>query len=282
MIKDYHTHTNCSDGTKTPSELIGLAVSNGVARLAVSDHDSIDGLEEASASAKGRLSFVSGVEFTTREESFPSLEGKYCLHLLGYGFDIYSPQLREALKDRAKRVKNAYCRLIKGLEKYGMFFEYSQVPTSCGIVMQMCDIDAYIKSHYPDSPFLSKATEEIYAFSCELDRENYTLKDSISLIHEAKGKAVLAHPFNIYRNFSKLVIDEPTAEKILKTAVALGVDGIEALYGDFSHLQRLALCRLADRYNLFVTCGSDFHGFKNKRNRFIDFDAENYSQFNIL
>lgn len=282
MIKDYHTHTSCSDGTKTPEQLIDLAVSNGVQCLAVSDHDSIEGLKRAAAWADGKLCFIPGVEFTTREERFPNTDGKYCLHLLGYGFDVWDASMDEALRDRAERVKNAYCRLIEGLEKYGMYFEYSQVHTSCGIVMQMCDIAAYVEKHYSNSPFLAKAVEEIYAFSKALDRENYTLRESIELIHKAKGKAVWAHPFNVYRNFSKLLIEESMVEKILKTAVSLGVDGIEALYGDFSPEQRMSLCMLAEKYGLFVTCGSDFHGFKNKRNRFIDFDTEDYSQFNIL
>lgn len=282
MIKDYHTHTCCSDGTKTPEELIDLALSNGVQGLYISDHDSIDGLEKAFSYSEGKLCFCSGVEFTTREQSFPGLEEKYCLHLLGYGFDIYDGSLSKALKDRDSRVKAAYGRLIKGLEKYGMFFDYSKVPTSCGIVMQMCDIAAYIKEHYPGCAGLSSATEEVFAFSKELDSENCTLEESVRLIHQAKGKAVWAHPFNVYKSFSKRVIDETAVEKILKTAVSLGVDGIEALYGDFSAAQRLALCSLAERYGLFVTCGSDFHGFKNKRNRFIGFDTDDYSQFNIL
>lgn len=282
MIKDYHTHTCCSDGTKTPEALIDLALSNGVDSLAISDHDSVQGLKTAFDYSAGKLMFTSGVELTTREQYFPMLSEKYCLHLLGYGFDINSSRLLTALSGRAQRVKNAYCTLIKSLERYGMFFDYSQVEMSCGIVMQMCDIANHLQRHYPDSPYLCEAVKEVYGFSGVLDGENFTLEESISLIHDAKGKAVLAHPFNVYKNFSKCVLDEAQVEIILQTAISMGVDGIEALYGDFSPCQRLALCRLAQKHGLFVTCGSDFHGFKNKRNRFISFDTEDYSQFNIL
>ncbi len=282
MIKDYHTHTGNSDGTKTPEELIDLAVSKGVSALAVSDHDSIKGLETAQNYSKGKLDFLPGVEFTTREEHYPPCDGKYCLHLLGYGFDIHNKELNDALDDRAARVRKAYDVLIKSLEKYGMFFDYTQVDISCGIVMQMLDIAAHIEKNYSDNPNLEKAVEDVYNYSSALDSENFSLKDSIDLIHKAGGKAVWAHPFNVYRNFKKQIIDESQAEAILKKAISLGVDGIEALYGDFTHEERLSLCRLAEKYGLFVTCGSDFHGFKNKRNHFISFDTDEYSQFDVL
>lgn len=282
LIKDFHTHTNNSDGTKTPEELIDLAVSRGIKFLAVTDHDSIKGLKTAVSYAQGKLSFTPGVEFTTREEKFPQTDGKYCLHILGYGFDIYNDRLNFALDDRAKRVKKSYDVLIRNLEKYGMYFDYSQVKISCGIVMQMCDIAAYVEEHYKDNPKLKNAIEEIYGYAENLDFENFSLGDCIELIHNAGGKAVWAHPFNVYRNFSKQIIGEEQVEYILKAAVSLGIDGIEALYGDFTHEERLALCSIAKKNGLFVTCGSDYHGFKNKRNRFIEFDTDIYSDFEIL
>lgn len=282
MIKDYHTHTCNSDGTKTPEELVELALKNGIASLSVTDHDSIRGLEDARKFSAGKLEFISGVEFTAREEQYPGTDGKYCLHVLGYGFDIHSRELNLALDGRAERVKRAFSLLIKSLEKYGMFFEYSQVKTSCGIVMQMLDIAAHIEKNYAENPFLDSAAEDVYNYSGVLDAENFSLEKSIDLIHKAGGKAVWAHPFNVYRNFRKQIIDENKAEAILKKALSLGIDGIEALYGDFSHEERLKLCRLAEKYGLFVTCGSDYHGFADKRNRFISFDADKYSDFNIL
>ena len=111
----------------------------------MSDHDSIKGLETAQNYSKGKLDFLPGVEFTTREEHYPPCDGKYCLHLLGYGFDIHNKEINDALDDRAARVRKAYDVLIKSLEKYGMFFDYTQVDISCGIVMQMLDIAAHIE-----------------------------------------------------------------------------------------------------------------------------------------
>lgn len=282
MIKDYHTHTCNSDGTKTPKELMDLALENGVSCLAISDHDSIKGLEAGESYARGKLDFIPGVEFTTREENYPGTDTKYCLHLLGYGFDIHSKELNLALENREKRVKNAFDILIKSLEKYGMFFEYSQVRKSCGIVMQMLDIAAHIEKNYSQNPNLKKAVEDVYNYSDILDGENFSLEKSIELIHKAGGKAVWAHPYNVYRNFLKQIISKQQVEKILQKAVSLGVDGIEAIYGDFSKDERLSLCKLAEKYGLFVTCGSDYHGFKNKRNHFISFDIEEYSQFKVL
>lgn len=282
MIKDFHTHTNNSDGTKTPEELIDSAVSMDIKSMSITDHDSIKGLSAAVNYAQGKLSFIPGVEFTAGEEKFPHTEGKYCLHILGYGFDIYNDRLNFALEDRAKRIKNSYDVLIRSLEKYGMYFDYSQVKTSCGIVMQMCDIAHYIEKHYVDNPKLKNAVEEIYGYAEKLDFENFSLCSCIELIHNAGGKAVWAHPFNVYRNFSKHIIGLEQVEYILRTAISLGIDGIEALYGDFTHEERLALCNLAKQNGLFVTCGSDYHGFKNKRNHFIEFDTDVYSEFEIL
>ncbi len=249
MRIDLHTHSTASDGQYTPTELAEMAAAIPLACWALTDHDTVAGIKEASEAAGARgLAFVPGIEISTQDV----VE----IHILGYGIDAGHAGLvercREWKSDRDHRgewirdylasigvaVDLAAVREIAGGGSLGRphFAAYLQ---QIGLVSSRKEaFDRYL-----DTPEFKRHT----------DRRKPTPEEAIDLIHRADGLAVLAHPGN-YR------LPEQQLEALVARLRSAGLDGIECCYSRHSRGQTEAYLSLMRKYELRTGCGSDFHG----------------------
>lgn len=250
-IVDLHTHSTASDGQYTPSELVGLAAERGIQTLALTDHDNIDGVDEAVEA--GRLLgvwVVRGVELSADDHTN--------LHILGYGYQAESPVLRDMI---------AKLKLDRDKRKHRIA-EFLQ---SKGIDLPLCDVEALAKGGVVGRPHFALAmVEHGYvkdrreAFDCYLDTPEFrkwdqrkpSAEECIKTIKTAGGKASLAHPYQIV--FSPG--EEQDLEVLLRRLVCYGLDAIECYYPKHTPEQQAYYLGLAEKYRLHVTGGSDFHG----------------------
>lgn len=245
MIIDLHLHTNCSDGSYTPSQVVDIAVKSRLDGIAITDHDSIEGIEAAINRSKLYDNFyiIPGIEF-----SCIHLDEE--VHLLGYFFDYNSPKVIAFTRNlREARV----ARGIKIIEKLN----------NIGIDISLEDVMKYANENYIGRPHIGKAlVDKNYvntideAFAKYLDRgkpgyaERYRLQinEVIKLIHSENGFVSLAHP-GLINN-----------KEILNYCIDVGIDGIEVIHPKHSNRDVLELKSIAKKFNLIETGGSDWHG----------------------
>ncbi len=247
---DLHTHTVNSDGSVTPEELVRLAAREGASAVAITDHDTVKGLAEGRTAAERiGIEFINGIEISA--EYSPGT-----MHILGYYIDDNSSDLKmrlEALKQARDR-RNP--EIANRLQSLGLDIDYEEVARLAGneIVGRPHFARLMVERGYVESiqeafnRFLAKGA------AAYVEKERFSPTESISLIHDAGGVAVLAHPYQL-----KLSSNRETEEMISNLA-AIGLDGIEAVYSRHSDLQRNEYSRIAKQYGLLITGGSDYHG----------------------
>lgn len=258
MKVDYHIHTRCSDGVCTVEEVLEKIRENQITSFAISDHDTIAGLKRARALCPKGSTFTTGLEITCAEFAVPGIEKKLSIHLLGYGFDEDDPDLNRLLDERGRRVENTFQNLMDELGRSGYPAGLSGVPISCGVVLQLSDVLAYMKEKY--APLPGEIEELILSWSRPLTESNITLEEGIRAIHNAGGTTVWAHPFIVYREFKRQGLNAQEVETVLKYLIEYGLDGMETDYLDFPETQRVQLRQMAEKYGLLRSAGSDFHG----------------------
>ncbi len=245
-IGDFHTHSTRSDGVRSPAELVDVAASRGVRVMALTDHDSLDGLEEAEAAAARHPGFtlVPGVELSC---DVPGTE----VHVLGYFVDRERPEFVERLEQfRAGRIDRAQ-RIIGALERLGAPIEWERVQEIAGEasvgrphIAQALLERGHIASF--DEAFERFIGRDGPAYA---EREKLTPDEAIALIARAGGLAVFAHP-----SFTK------DYERVAEELAAAGAFGLEAYYKHYDPKLVQELVALADRLGLFALGGSDHHG----------------------
>lgn len=252
MVKvDLHLHSTCSDGIYPPAEVVRLAAEAGMAAIGLADHDNIDGIDEAQeAGRKLGVTVISAVELSSQWESY------HDIHLLGYGFDHHDPELCRELKSfqdfRAGRNLQIIEKVNEKLADEGRApIDPETVQKKAGgtigrpHIAQALQEAGYVEGN--DEAF------ERYLVPCNVPKRYFPLDQAIDLIHRCGGVAVLAHPPYITRNRFEL-------EQLVKLFVTFGLDGIEA-YNNGATIEDIDWSiRLARKYNLIVTGGSDYHG----------------------
>lgn len=241
---DLHLHTNHSDGTDSPSEVVERAERHGLAAIAISDHDTVSGVEEARLAAEGRgIEFLAATEISSR---FGELE----VHVVGLGIDIHSPELLEALAVQ-KEARNARAeRIVEHLHRAGVPVEWARIAarTADGVVGRM-----HIAQEIHDLGY-SRTVQD--AFDKYIGRGQrafvrksvMTCANAVDLIHQAGGLAVLAHPGigGTYRALFRLL--------------RLPFDGIEAYHCKHTPGQVEEFTAIAREEGLLISGGSDCHG----------------------
>jgi predicted metal-dependent phosphoesterase TrpH len=249
---DLHTHTDKSDGTSTPLELLRAAAAAGIGTLGISDHDTFAGYDEAAPLAReAGVELVCGIELSTRLPSHSGSRGK-SVHMLGYFLaGEPTPEFRAWLEinQRSRRERNR--RLVARLN-------------SLGIVITLGEVEALGRTLAGRPHFARILVEKGYvanrqeAFDRYLGEEGraYVYRDEpgveegIRRIRDAGGLPSLAHPIRIGTK----------AEAMLPDFVAAGLLAIEAYHSDHSPEHVRHYLALAQRYGLQVTGGTDFHG----------------------
>lgn len=246
---DLHTHTNASDGTRPPRENVRLAKEAGLAAVAITDHDTLAGLEEAVLEGKRLgVEVVPGVEISTFAYGQD-------IHVLGYGIDGKNAEFANRLADLRQARKKRNEMLIERLGELGFLLTLEEVAHNAG---KRDENDETIgRPHIADLMVKKGCVSSVSeAFSRYLGKGGQAYvspqrigpQEAIAWIHEAGGTAVLAHP-GLYGNDA--LIDELAAN---------GLDGIEAFHSDHSPEEEQKYAALATQYGLIVTAGSDFHG----------------------
>lgn len=244
MKADLHVHSTASDGKLSPSELVELSVKAGLTHIALTDHDTVEGIDEALRAACGTdLMVIPAVELSTITRRGQDA------HILGLFVDPSDPDLLARLSElRAARLERAreMVRLLRD-DGYAVSFDS---------VMEIARGGAVGRSHVARALVDAGAAPSIAHAFQELigqDRPYYVHKAScspqqaIELIHSARGLAFVAHP-------GVLGLDE-----LVRELADNGLDGVEAYHADHTHLQRLHYAELASDLGLLVSGGSDFH-----------------------
>ncbi len=253
MPIDLHTHTNFSDGTLDPRELLHKAEQKKLTAIAITDHDEIGANFLAREYVKEmEIEFVPGVEFSIDVE----LEGTAHLHLLGLFLNIENEELKSVLDDLNNARKIRAHLIINKLQEKGLNLNTRDLDR---IVGRGSAGRPHIAQLLMDNNHVNSAWEAFNKFLSKnrpgyVPKKKLKLQRAIDLIHNAKGLAILAHPVSLKQKTYK------DTEAFLKELKSIGLDGVEAYYASHSRNFTNYLLNAAKRNNLLVTGGSDFHG----------------------
>jgi predicted metal-dependent phosphoesterase TrpH len=249
---DLHLHTTASDGVLSPSRIVQYAKGKGLRAIAVTDHDTIDGNEEALGEGeKLGLEVIPGVEISAQFDLGS-------MHILGFFIDIGNKALNEKLsllqETRAKRNP----RMVEKLRESGVEISYDEVlhASGGGQVGRPHFAQVLLKKGYVST--VQEAFDRYLGKGAPayVDKFRFDPKEAIGLIREARGIPVLAHPFT-------LQIPSPhRLNALLAELIQLGLMGIEAYYPEHTEDQIFLYKGLAEKHGLLVTGGSDYHGIE--------------------
>lgn len=241
---DLHVHTAKSDGTLSPEQLVKAAFSSGLSAIAITDHDTLDGIGEAIQAAKEMdLEVIGGIELTAQYENQE-------IHLLGYFLDCQNKALLDKLKIvQLNRIERVY-KIIHNLEQQGVKLNVQDVFDICGegTVGRMHIAKALVKGGWvrtTSEAFRKYIGDKSAAYVLGF---NLSPLEAIDLIKGAGGVAVLAHPY-ILRD-----------DELIGQLVSDGLQGLEVYYPEHSQSMVNFYLEMAKKFNLLVTGGSDFHG----------------------
>lgn len=252
---DLHVHSTCSDGTFTPSELVHEAMQHSIRAFALTDHDCIDGIKEAKEEAL-RLNSPSAPEVIAGIELSCELNGRE-IHMVGLYINPKDKALSDKLNAfRASRTDRNRLMVEKLQKEAHLAIDYdSLIKEFPDAVITRAHIARYLVNHG-----LAKDMNAVFSKyigdDCPhyVDRPKITPQEGISLIHHAGGLAILAHPVLYHMNAGRL-------DALVQTLVEEShLDGIEAIYSTYQLGDEQNIKKLAQKYHLLISGGSDFHG----------------------
>ena len=241
---DLHVHTVESDGTYTPAQLVKEAIQRGLSALAITDHDTVGSVAQALTEAREtELEIIPGIELTAQQDNQE-------IHILGYFLDYQQQGLWDKLRlVQQNRVERVY-KIVENLKKLGVELNAQTVFNISGRgtvgrmhIARALLLDGWVNS--TSEAFRKYIGDNSPAYVCGF---RLSVSDAIKLIRDAKGVAVLAHPY---------ILD---SDELITEFVDYGLQGLEAYYPEHSQSQVNFYLDLAKNLGLLVTGGSDFHG----------------------
>lgn len=246
---DLHVHSTKSDGSLSPSQLVDLAGEKGLDAFALTDHDTIDGLDEAIEYNSGNsLEIIPGIEFSTE------YMGKD-IHILGLFIDYKMPSFRRQIQAfvDSRILRNE--KMCRNLQEAGIDISFDKLKEAFpGSVITRGHYARYLLEHgYIKS--LPEAFERYVGDRCRyfVPREKVTPEQAVHLILDAKGLPILAHP-TLYH------MGKDALQTLVARLKKAGLVGIEAVYSTYSPREEREMKRLAEKNELLISGGSDFHG----------------------
>lgn len=252
---DFHLHSTASDGVHTPTWVMQTAAARGVRVLALTDHDSTEGLAEARAAASvAGLRLIPGLELSTDL-------GPADVHLLGFGVDVHAKPLQDFLAWQREGRLGRTRRIVEILRENGMAIEEKRVLEIAG--------DATVgRPHVARALVEAGCVQSVQeAFDlwlgngkpADVNREKLAPAEAMRVVHENGGVVFVAHPIYIAEDYR-----EP-----LRQLAGWGADGIETFYKHYNPAQIAAHAALARELGLATSGGSDYHGLGNPDDREI-------------
>ena len=251
---DLHIHTTASDGSLSPQEVVTCARRAGLAAIAITDHDTVEGVRDIlSHGLPADLSFISGVEISSLPPAPYRSKGSF--HILGYGIDPDSPPLVEALESLRLQRETRNPQMISRLNDLGMDITLAEVAAEAGgaVVGRPHMASIMVRKKWVAS--VSEAFDRYLATGrpAYVEKGRIDFENAVSLIRAAGGLPVLAHPVTVGLSPGDL-------KGLLKSLAGLGLAGVEAYYSTHSPELTRFLLGCAESLGLVVTGGSDFHG----------------------
>lgn len=247
---DMHTHTSASDGDFSCDELINRAKSEGISTIGITDHDTLLGVQGISEEHPG-IEVIPGIEISVKIDN-----GR--LHVLGYDFDIYDKKLNDKMKELHDRsfysVMGVICQIKKD---YGIEFTSEEVlsilnkKTNIGrpdVAKLLIELGYSGSVREAFDKFLIDAYQRMGDVSKGISK-----REAVELIKSANGLVVLAHPHS-------LNLDSDALDAFVSEMVDYGLDGIEVYHSNHSNEMMDEYKKIADKYNLLISGGSDYHG----------------------
>ena len=250
---DLHMHTKISDGTDTPEEILDRVRNAGIEVFSITDHDSIKSsylMNDILADRPDMPIYIPGIEFSCKDD-----EGKY--HILGFNYDNTKEPIREVVdRGHSFRMIKAEAR-IAGLK------------TQFGIELPEDEVDGVLHLDNPGKPHIAnllvkhgyspdmRTAMERYLNNIKTKSYYIRPEEAIEAILGSGGIPVLAHP--CYGSGDQLILGEEMENRLCRL-MDYGLMGVEAYYSGFTDKLRDQMLAFADKYNLYVTAGSDYHG----------------------
>ena len=287
---DLHVHSTCSDGTYTPEELVDYAMEKGLHAFALTDHDTVNGLDRAIQYAeKLRKTQVTSPAISSPNDAVSSLpvtsapdagaptpgtdtptpqvpeiipgielsteyQGKD-IHMVGLFIDYHQPEFAHYLEDFIHSRENRNEKMCALLREHGIDITYEALLAEFpGSVITRAHFARYLLSHgYIQS--MKEAFDRYVGDHCPcfVPREKVTPVQAVELILGAGGVPILAHPVLYHMSDERL-------ENLVAELKSIGLMGIEAIYSTYTSAEERQIRRLASKYDLKISGGSDFHG----------------------
>lgn len=240
---DLHIHTTFSDGSMCPEEVIDIAKHKGLGAMAITDHDTVDGLRVAMPYAESvGMKLIPGIEL--------SANSVMSVHMLGYDFEYDNPELLGVLDGLMIKRQERAGQILDKLAKYNINIDRTKLPE--GNVGR-----SHIARELRNQGYVTSIQEAFDRYLGD-NKLAYVPSNRLSPMHAVEiikrydGVAVIAHPMQLY-HARKL-------EMLIEGLIPYGLDGLEVYYPTHSAKDIATLSSLADKYHLIKTGGSDFHG----------------------
>jgi len=243
---DLHLHSTASDGVLSPAEVVRKAGYLKLKYMALTDHDTVDGIAEALAEAEKfpGLTVIPGVEMSTDVAAGD-------VHILGYFIDWQDPELRRRLTIMRASREDRGQAIVERLAELGMPLDWERVKEVAGdaVIGRPHIAQAMLEKGYIG--YIGEAFDKYISRGGPgyVERIKLAPAEAVALIKSAGGVPVMAHPLTL-----------PDYEKLIEELVPAGLAGIEVFYSSFKDWEIERLKRLAERLSLVATGGTDYHG----------------------
>lgn len=244
---DLHTHSIYSDGSMTPEELVRHAGELEVSAIALTDHDTVNGIPEAIAAGKKYgVEVVPGVEIST--------EGISQIHMLGYCIDIENKEMTEAFRIQQEERKQTHLKYMALLNEAGFAMTEEEVRA-------VAPVGGIGRAHYAkvmmNKGYVKSVAEAFSKYlgvggPCYIRRQVITPEEAIRLIHKAGGLAFLAHPH-------QTKLSDEGIFALMSSLKEAGLDGIEGYYSEYDSAMGEKFRGMAEKLGLLLSGGSDYH-----------------------
>lgn len=246
---DLHAHSNKSDGSLTPAELVEYALTKGLAAIALTDHDTTDGIPEAMAAAFGKpIEVIPGIEFSSEYHGRD-------IHILGLYIDYENDYFKERLKAFVNGRLDRNLKMCEKLQQAGINITYEQLTAAYpDSVITRAHYAKYMHTH----GYVGSVKEAFDRYlgdrrPCFVPRKKITPARAIEIITKAGGVPILAHPYQYQMSRQQLT-------QLIAELTRTGLAGIEAIYSSHKPADEQFLKGLARQFGLCISGGSDYHG----------------------